>query len=843
MPTRRNLLRAGLAAVPLGAATLRFAFAQGAPDNLVLCLTGIGPKTAPESLAAVAEVFISNAIPLCLVLEGDAPLSPAMETAADLARREPGLVELVAGYAPGAASARYFQMLAAGTLRRRLSDLAEVGAPEGDPLVVPSVFVRGTGDGVDFPAFRSAGFHALLALGGDGEGEAARLSSIGRQQIVYSGGIELDLQSGVATAITRVETLLQAAGGGLLALRVPIGAGPDAELLAGFEGVASRLRVAMDRGVRRCTRPIDLVLRLSAQPPAGLAIVLKPESESDLQTGGVIAGLIGELDRNGLPYTLLRDDTQGAGASASAHCVADGTALAADAVIPPCVVEMNGAGVSEADPARIVLFEEGAATGPYLGSDARLWIPLLRGSDLARLGPDAPVASSDHALLVTAGDVPTELDRAALALALARLRDGGTVRFFPVVDLAEHLVAPTPILARFQSARLRRHSDPPQTGRLAAVEREKLQDDAALAWRYFARHSNEKTGMGAGTVQKSDSGLIAFQQATLWDLGSQVQGIIAAREIGLVDTVEAGAQIEAIFDHVPVQTIDGLRLPPLFLSTDSGEALRRGFDLCDTARMLIALASARDAGLVSEAYASKLFESWDIAATLRDDRPFDHKGGGWVEAFQSHCTPYVRRGLAGWGIEVASPYPEPDSGDGPDFCMSLLHSVAFIGHYTTEPLLLEATELGHSEASHCLSELLFDAQLTSFETTGRLKCVSEISLHEAPWFTYQGLRIDLPGEQGWVIMAANPDPAYDTDGFRAKVEVISAKAAYLWAAHYPHPYTRRLVDLIREKARIEGLGFSIGVFTGSGEAMPGYTDINTNGVILSAIAHQLRNRG
>lgn len=839
MPTRRTLLQTSLAALPLWSANLRVAFAQGAPDNLVLCLTGIGPETAPESLAAVAEVFISNAIPLCLVLADGAPLSPAMEAAADLARREPGLVELVAGYEPTAEFARYFQMLSAGALRRRLSDLAEVGAPGGEPLVARSVFTLGNGDGVDFPAFRSAGFHALLALGGDGG--AAVLTSIGRQQIVYSGGVELDLQTGVEVAIARAEALLQAAGNGLLALRVPSGVAPEAALLAGFESVAARLRDAMDRGSRRCTRPIDLVLRLSAQPPAGLAVVLKPDGENDLQPGGAIAGLVGELDRNGLPYTLVRDEVQGAGASA--YCVAAGPQLGATEAIPPCLLDMTGAGVSEADPFRIVLFGGGRATGPYLGQDARLWVPFLRGGDLARLSLDALATVSDHAILVATGDVPTELDRTALALSLARLRDRGAVQFFPLADLAENLVAPDPILGRFQSARQRRFSDPPQNGRLAAMERDRLRDDAALAWRFFAQHSNEKTGMGAGTVQKSGSSFIAFEQATLWDLGSQVQGIVAAQEIGLIDAEEAGARVTAIFDHIPVRTIDGMRLPPLFLATDSGEVVRRGFDICDTARTLIALAMARDAGLVSEAYASKLFESWDIAATLRDGRPFDHKGGGWVEAFQNHCTPYVRRGLAGWGIEVASPYPQPDGDDNADFCMRLLHSVAFIGHYTTEPLLLEATELGHSAASRCLAGVLFDAQISSFETTGRLKCVSEISLHEAPWFTYQGLRVDLPGEQGWVIRAPNPDPAYDTDAFRAKVEAISSKAAYLWAAHYPHPYSQRLVSLVREKARIEGLGFSVGVFTGSGEPVPGYTDINTNGVILSAIAYQLRNRG
>ena len=37
-----------------------------------------------------------------------------------------------------------------------------------------------------------------------------------------------------------------------------------------------------------------------------------------------------------------------------------------------------------------------------------------------------------------------------------------------------------------------------------------------------------------------------------------------------------------------------------------------------------------------------------------------------------------------------------------------------------------------------------------------------------------------------------------------------------------------------------GLGFSAGVFAGTMEGMPNYTDLNTNGIILTAIGHALR---
>jgi hypothetical protein len=80
---------------------------------------------------------------------------------------------------------------------------------------------------------------------------------------------------------------------------------------------------------------------------------------------------------------------------------------------------------------------------------------------------------------------------------------------------------------------------------------------------------------------------------------------------------------------------------------------------------------------------------------------------------------------------------------------------------------------------------------------------------------------------------------YDTPDFRAKAELLSTKSAYLWAALRRHDWCDQLLALMRDKTRIEGLGFSVGVFTGNLRAMRNYTDLNTNGVILTAIGHVL----
>ena len=190
-------------------------------------------------------------------------------------------------------------------------------------------------------------------------------------------------------------------------------------------------------------------------------------------------------------------------------------------------------------------------------------------------------------------------------------------------------------------------------------------------------------------------------------------------------------------------------------------------------------------------------------------------------------------------MEVQSSYPVINETSTGDDHMRLLHRAAFLGPYGAEPLLLAAVERGLTPEFRFLSDVLFDAQLTWFEDTGKLRSVSETPLNISPWFIYQGLRVDRTGTDAWVTGTKSGEAKYQTPEFMALAEVISTKSAYLWVAAYPHPYSNRLVALVREKARIEDHGFSSGIYASTLEAMEGYSDLNTNGIILTAIAKML----
>ena len=58
----------------------------------------------------------------------------------------------------------------------------------------------------------------------------------------------------------------------------------------------------------------------------------------------------------------------------------------------------------------------------------------------------------------------------------------------------------------------------------------------------------------------------------------------------------------------------------------------------------------------------------------------------------------------------------------------------------------------------------------------------------------------------------------------------------------PQAYSQLLIDYIRQNARFEDLGFASGVFTATGLVTANYSDVNTNGIILEALAYRKQNK-
>lgn len=837
--TRRAILASGAACVPVLALSSPL-LAQDGSARITVLLDGVGPGLDPALLDRVIAPFLAAGLPIACVADLVALTGPGAEgqpicdVLASIALRDRGLFEVILPIGKLERTERYFQLRRAADLRDAVVQAFGQGPAGGQPFPVVTLVDRGEDPNIDHTAFRGAGFRVHIRAGDAPFGQVIA----GRGELVIEGGLWTrldapDLEEMLGDALAKGPDLLLSM---TLANTPPEAA--DA-LTARAEAVAGRLAAALLAGQVRMLGPSQR--RLFAGPGLPLDIALLVEPGQGFEEEEAVLSFLRDLAGQGVPFTLTgRADRFEALPGAVAFCaVPPSDAIEAT---PPAACLRDGLAAPE-DLTRPVPVHIAAAAAVWprqgIDADGRLLLTLRHLGDSP---PDAALDLSpleDHVIVIRPADVLRPVQRAVLLRNLAEAAQSRRAYFHTIPGLADHLVSTEPLLARLWSVRRRSLTDPWKPPYPTPDEQARLRDDARLAWRYIERFTDDDTGLCAGTVQKGSPNRIN-REATMWDLASQLHAIRVARQLELIDLAEARARCLAMIENLPLVAVEGHPLPPSMFRTDDKRVVISGFDVCDAGRFLIALRSAMNEGLVEPPTAQAVVDGWDLTAALHEGRPHSHVDGKWIDTTLSHCTPYIRRGMAAWGFDVVSPYAALDHGSATDRQIAQLYDVGRIGHVGVEPALLETIEMGPDPASDLIIDILFDAQLTWFETTGQLKCASEAPLNFPPWFSYQGLRVGYLGNAAWVVRGLGGAAEYDTPEFRARAELLSSKSAYLWAAQRQHGYCDRLLAVMREKAVIDGTGFSVGVFTGSLTAMPNYTDLNTNGVILTAIGHILR---
>ena len=412
---------------------------------------------------------------------------------------------------------------------------------------------------------------------------------------------------------------------------------------------------------------------------------------------------------------------------------------------------------------------------------------------------------------------------------------------FDVLDMDQYLAAVSvkseqaSLLRAGQRRPARKHTDD-----IDPAERDQLMDDAKLAWSFIEQLSDPNTGLVPATAWLEDGKVQAYKFATMWDSGSLVLAILSAHSIGLLSDAEFYERSKAVLGGLATGTYNGLRLPKGLTSTNGKAYGDDKYNASDSSRLLISLHllekhAQKDLGI------SGILDAWDINKTIRDGIPLTAHGNQLVSAYRSNYAGYTARAFGLWGYPVASPFSSPKPGSQFDRSVHILHDVAEFGPIGTEPHLLEAVELGASDLASATSEALFAAQVEEYLSTGKLVCVSEGPVNREPWFVYQGFQIGTDQDR-WTVETLDPSPRFQTKGFIRAVDTLNSKAAFLWDAYRPGQYNDLLIAHVREKAKGSSLGFSPGVFSVTAKSDQAYSDINTNGVILQAIAYRLNGR-
>ncbi len=648
------------------------------------------------------------------------------------------------------------------------------------------------------------------------ENTDAEVVTSGRDQLSITGGRLLDFFG--AGLGEELATLPKGENFVVLHLSTASGENLSGEaLVRAAETSVEKIGSALQRLVINASLARDYFLLGGIQVPRDIALLLDSTDDD-----GTVAAFSDELKARRLPFSRL------ANSSALGDCAV--VPLSDEGLLADCIAFSDGL-LKSPSAATVVV---GASQGNGLGPDIRMRFGLLEPKAAERFDR-LTLDESDRVMRIGVQDVASPAARARL---LRRLEDGqnlGLVRLHDVSGLRDQVMASDQVIRRYWSMRRRRLSDPPVAGQPDAAERGRLMQDAALAWSYFERHVYSATGLAAGTVSAAPGGRVN-SEVTLWDVASQINAVMAAADLGLIDRSVATDMIMKAVVAVPTNSIDGGVLPPSNFSAQTLKSTVAGFDSCDAGRFGIALASAVAKGFVAQADVLAVVKPWTFDRAIRAGSHFSNRSGIWQDTSQSHCTDYIGPGFAFLGQTLLPLYTSPDNSAETE--IATLYLAASLGAISTEPFALQAIEGGMDRPTRVILDALFDAQLGWFEATGQLRCVSEIPIDRAPWFLYSGLQLDLEGPEAWVIGTITNE-ATSTE-LRSASEIISSKAAYLWRAVHPHAYSDRLVEVVRNQARVPGHGFAVGVYSDTLKPVPNYTDINTNGIILSAIAHILQ---
>jgi hypothetical protein len=375
------------------------------------------------------------------------------------------------------------------------------------------------------------------------------------------------------------------------------------------------------------------------------------------------------------------------------------------------------------------------------------------------------------------------------------------------------------------------------TGPLDARERAL----ARVAWSYLERNTDPVTGLAASVE--------GHPATTMWDLGSQLLGIVAAEDLGLVGRAAAAQRLaRALRSLSALPLCDGL--PNKVYDTRTLEMVRYdgrpaprgiGWSALDVARVLLPLSVVAVRHPELAPAVGRAVSRWRLDA-LTDGgvlRGASRRPDGGLDVWQEGRLGYEQhaaKSLLAWGLTAAVAldyrgHVAFTRVDGQVVPRDDRRAADHGGHrapLVAEPWLLDVIERGPDAVTLPVTRALLRAQARRAAELGRLTAVSEDALDRPPWFAYSAI---VDGDAAWIALGPDGAPAPGALTF-------STKAAVVWGVLFEGDYPDRLLAAAAELA-VPGRGLLAGRYDATWEANRALS-LNTNAVALEALAYHAR---
>jgi hypothetical protein len=361
---------------------------------------------------------------------------------------------------------------------------------------------------------------------------------------------------------------------------------------------------------------------------------------------------------------------------------------------------------------------------------------------------------------------------------------------------------------------------------------------ARIAWNYFRRNYQPKTGM----VNAADN----FPSTTLWDLASSLAGTIAARELELIEAKEFDDRVTGMMAALNTMKLFKGHAPNKVYNTTTGEmsdyanrpsAEGIGFSALDLGRIaswleLLGCMHPKYAHSAKKAasrwnYCHMLSEGQLYGASL-DAKKQEKRNQEGRLGYEQYAGKIFAR--SGFDMRVSGTYENEHASSVTILGVPIpvdLRDPRKLGAYNfvvTESFALDAIELGRDSITESHLRNVYEVQKRRWETTGIVTAVSEDNVDRPPYFVYNT-----------IYAAGTPWNAVTDQGVdQSALRTVSTKAAFALAALYPDDsYSKVLMDFVRS-AYDKDKGWYSGIYE-NGSGYNKAITANTNGIILEVL--------
>ncbi len=363
----------------------------------------------------------------------------------------------------------------------------------------------------------------------------------------------------------------------------------------------------------------------------------------------------------------------------------------------------------------------------------------------------------------------------------------------PIQGFTAPIISPLPTVEGTNTSRDTSGSFPTrEEGGLGYAAKPRLRKQANLvaaqrAWDYFDRNWNSQTGL----VNAADNNPVT----TLWDIGSAILGIDAARQLGLIGAEQYSSKINQMLQNIEKLPKQANNLPYNSYSTTTAQPIElqtSKSDLVGISRLLLALYVWKIHYPEYSSRINHIVAGWNLLELA--------KGG----MLQGGYEQYVANSLKLWNIALPVALNQENmelqgERDNP------------INSITNAPNLLLALELGLPEAvkAQTLNTLKAQTQSSYFE-------FYVASTNNPPWL------------------------AKTSDKAETKLSFLSTPAAFVLESLLPDdPYAKTLRNLV-QNLTAPNRGYLSGLYKNAQEGDNDSINLNTNAIVLESVLYQTR---